>query len=361
MSEGKEFGVILVGAGFAGRMHAKAFSAIPDAVVRAVVDIDVDAARSTAEECGLSREVGCYGSLSDALRRSDVDVVDICAPPEPHCDLTLQAVAAGKHALVEKPMAQTLDECDRMIDGARANSVVLGQVFQNRFNRTPLRIKALLADGALGPITRVCVYGSTIHAYDTLVWLFGDPLHVYAEWPRQIPEFAEHPDWDMLQFEHRWSALARFPNGVVGSLLSGQRDNSLPQIFPFQDDSVVIDIVGERAAVSFTIWGQSVQFRTGPDRNKMIDRSYLAEVQHRFEIMYPEIGLSVPVGHKAVLKDFFDGIRSGQSPSVTGNEGRRTVELMTAVYSSASSGNIVRLPLRPEHSGYRTAILPVLD
>lgn len=361
MTDDRDLGVVLVGGGFAGRLHAKAFPAISGATVRAVVDIDTDAARRMVEECGLDADVGCYSSLTDALRRPDVDVVDVCAPPEPHCALTLEAIAAGKHVLVEKPMAQTLDECDRMINAARARSVVLGQVFQNRFNRTPRRIKALLDEGALGPITRVCVYGSTIHAYDTLLWLFGDPIHIYAEWPRKIPEFTENPDWDTLQFEHRWSALARFADGTVGSLLSGQRNNSVPQLFPFQDEHVVIDIVGERVALAFTIWGQRVQFRSGPDRNGVINRDYLARIQHRFETMYPEIGVDTPIGHKAVLADFFDAIRTGQPPMMTGNEGRRTVELMTAVYSSASDGRIVTLPLSPEDKGYRTPLLPVLD
>jgi predicted dehydrogenase len=335
----------------AAGIHCQHYPHIPGVTVRAFTDIVVAQAQKRAEEYGLTGAGTWYQHFEEALARPDIQVVDICAPAHLHCEIALTAIAAGKHVLVEKPMAQTLAEADSMIRAAEERSVVLGQVFQNRFHRTPRRVKALLQAGHLGPLVRARVYGTTIHAYDTLLWLFGDPVRVYAEWPPRD----SNPRWTELAF----SALARFADGTIGVLQSGQDNNSLPQMFPFQSDSVVLELVGQRLAVVFTIWEQSVQFRTGPEYRSTRDGDHLAEVQRWFDCLYPEI--PDRRGHRALLLDYYAALREGRQPMVTGHEGRRTVQLYAAVYKSARDGIVSEFPITPDDPVYHERVGRVPD
>jgi predicted dehydrogenase len=344
-------GVLIVGSGTAADIHCRHYPHMPGVAVRAFADIVVEQAQKRAKAYGLTGAGTWHQHFEEALQRPDIQVVDICAPAPLHCEIALAAIAAGKHVLVEKPMAQTLAEADSMIQAAAARGVVLGQVFQNRFHRTPRRIKALLQAGHLGPLVRVRVHGTTIHGYDTLLWLFGDPVRVYAEWP---PRAGRAP-WTELAF----SALARFSDGTVGVLQSGQDQTSLPQLFPFQRDSVVLELVGQRLAVVFTIWEQSVQFRVGPDFEGGRDADHLAETQRWFDCLYPEI--PDRHGHRALMLDFFTALREGRSPMLTGQEGRRTVQLYTGVYRSARDGVVSTFPLSDDDSAYHERIGRVPD
>ena len=94
--------------------------------------------------------VACGGSLIDLLpahellKRDDIFAVSICLPPAAHCEVACAALAAGKHVLCEKPMAPSLEECDRMIAAAKASGKTLSIVSNNRFNTSAMRVKAML-------------------------------------------------------------------------------------------------------------------------------------------------------------------------------------------------------------------------
>jgi predicted dehydrogenase len=348
---GDTLGVLIVGSGMAAGIHCRHYPHIPGVAVRAFADVVVEQAQKRAAEYGLHGSGTWYQQFEEALVRPDIQVVDICAPAALHGEIALAAIAAGKHVLVEKPMAQTLAEADRMIQAAQRRGVVLGQVFQNRFHRTPRRIKALLESGHLGPLVRARVYGTTIHAYDTLLWLLGDPVRVYAEWPPREGD----PQWSELA----WSAVARFADGTVGVLQSGRDNTSLPQTFPFQRDSVVLELVGQRLAVVFTIWDQHVQFRAGPDHGGAREADHLADVQRWFDALYPEI--PDRHGHRALLEDFFAALRGEHQPTVTGEEGRRTVQLYAGIYKSARDGAPCPFPIAADDAAYGERIGRVPD
>ena len=354
-----EIGVLVVGCGRAAGIRVRDHRRIPGVALRAFCDPVPERARQRAEECGLAGPGAWYVHLGQALARDDVDVVDVCAPVRFHSQIALEAIAAGKHVLVEKPMAQSLAEADAMIEAARERGVVLGQIFQNRFHRTPRRIKALLESGQLGTLVRARVYGTTIHGYDTLLWLLGDPVRVYAEWPGGVPAFDWELDANLAEYEARlhevlrWSALARFADGTVAVMQSGTSRLSVPQLFPFQADDVVIDLVGERFAALFTLWGQAVQLRRLPGG---ADDERFMSMQRWFDALYPE--LSDRDGHLAGRSDFFAALREGRRPTVTGEEGRRTVELLSGIYKSARDGAVVPFPIARQDPVYGERIWP---
>jgi predicted dehydrogenase len=127
-------------------------------------------------------------------------------------------------------------------------------------------------------------------------------------------------------------------------------------VFPFQADDVVIDLVGERLAVVFTIWGQAVQLRRLPSGSGAGDGEHFTSVQHWFDTLYPE--LSDRDGHAACRSDFFTALREGRPPTMTGEEGRRTVELLSGIYRSARDGVVVEFPMTEQDPVYRERIWP---
>ena len=355
-------GVLVVGSGRAARMHSQNYHRIPAVDVRGFADVIPERAKELARAHGLEGPDTWFRDYEAALERDDIQVVDVCAPVRFHCEIALKAIEAGKHVLMEKPLAQSLAEADAMIRAAHKRGVTLGQIFQNRFHRTPRRIKALLDAGHLGGIVRARVTGTTIHGYDTFLWLFGDLIRLYAEWPGGVPEAEWEMDTDLTQYENhlhsvlRWNALVRFADGTVGVLQSGKSKNSVPQVFPYQTDDVAIDIVGERLSVIFTIWGQNVQFRMGPDDRGGYDKGHMTRVKHYFETLYPEA--SDTNGHLACMSDFYAALREGRAPLLTGEEGRRSVELLVGIHKSARDTVLVHFPISEEDAIYNQPIWP---
>src|SRR5262249_22101225 len=105
-------GVLVVGCGRASGIRVRDAGRIPGVEMRAFCDPVPERAQQRARECGLDGPGTWYGNLAEALDRDDVQVVDVCAPVRFHEEIALQAIAAGKHVLMEKPMAQSLAEAD---------------------------------------------------------------------------------------------------------------------------------------------------------------------------------------------------------------------------------------------------------
>jgi len=112
-------GVAIIGTGDISDYHIEAYQRFADrCAIRAVVDIFPEKARQKAEKFGLRCDA--VADYRDLLRRSDIQLVSICLPPSMHAEVSIDFLLAGKHVLCEKPMAPTLEECDRMLaDGAR--------------------------------------------------------------------------------------------------------------------------------------------------------------------------------------------------------------------------------------------------
>lgn len=109
----------LLGCGFIGKVHAKAYAQIPDAKVVAVVDRDSGRAKEVAEELGAE----VVPVVDDLLSRQDIDMVDVCLPTYLHADHVIAAARAGKHVLCEKPMALSLEQADAMIEATEQAGV----------------------------------------------------------------------------------------------------------------------------------------------------------------------------------------------------------------------------------------------
>lgn len=350
-------GVGIIGTGGISRAHVRGYSAFPDACrIVAVCDIDAERAKEAAAQIG--DDVAHYDSYESMLQRDDIELVSVCTPPFVHAPAAVAALEAGKHVLVEKPMAASPAECDAMIAAADRAGKLLSVVFQNRWRADWWRAKAVVDKGLLGPLhfgKADCLWwrgrkyydlwwrgtweqecgGATInhaiHLIDGFLWLMGDVESVYAEY---------HALNHAIEVEDTSMALLRFKSGAVGQITSSvSLHHNLDRV----------EITGESAGMSVPWAIHAMKERP----NGFGDRD--AERIHEIEGFASQINPPEHEGHANQIADVIDAIRTQRQPLVDGREGRRAVEVITAIYKSASEGTRVTLPLRPDDPFYTTA------
>ena len=226
------FGV--VGCGHIGKRHLAVLHADPGTELVAFCDVDQDKIATYQRAYPDARSFTDYNQL---LRQAELDFVSICTPHGLHSLQSIQAAYAGKHILVEKPMALTSIESERMIAAARENGVKLYVVKQNRYNRPVLQLRRSLDEGRLGRIFMVqcnviwnrrqayydqspwrgkrhleggALQTQVSHFIDLMVWWFGE-----IEQAKTLYDTLNHD----IQIEDCGVSALRFGSGVLGSLL----------------------------------------------------------------------------------------------------------------------------------------------
>jgi len=332
----ERLGIGIIGAGGIASAHASAWLAMGDSCqLIAFADQDVRRAQERTEQFGAQR---WFADPYELLQQEDIHIISLCTPPFNHAKLSIAALEAGKHALVEKPMCCSLEEADQMIEAAERNERLLGVVFQWRFTPEFVRIKALLEHGKLGkPFLahmvslwwrtadyfrvwwrgtweKECggsVINHAIHHLDFLLGLMGEVEKVSA----QMGVFAHE-----IETEDAAAAVVRFANGALGVLVASTAT------YPEEHR---VTIYGELGSASL------------PWQLNLADSRYQSEVEEWVrQLPRPEHG-----GHMAVISDFLQAVKTQRKPAVDGREGRRSVELAIAIYKSAITGEPVSLPL----------------
>ncbi|MEG0767243.1 MAG: Gfo/Idh/MocA family oxidoreductase [Clostridia bacterium] len=225
-------GVAVIGCGGISQIHLTELSKIPQAQVRAVCDIRQDRLQAAMDAWHVPGDTDYHALLA----RPDVDVVHICTPHFLHAPIALDALAAGKWVLTEKPMAGSLADARRMIEAANGR---LGVVFQNRYNGSVRMLKEMLDSGALGAIrtmrASVCwhragayytesgwrgkwatecggsLINQALHTVDLMQWLGGPIEAVRGSVTTDLLA-------DIIEVEDNTHAVIKFRSGVIGLL-----------------------------------------------------------------------------------------------------------------------------------------------
>ncbi len=277
----KTLGVLIHGAGWVATQHIAACVKNPHTRVVAISSRKLTSASKRAEEAGL-KDIGLYDDLDKALQHEGVDIVCVCTPQHVHCENVLAAAAAGKHLVIEKPAANSLEELRRMHDAVKRAGVKTIVSFVLRWNPMFQNVKRLVAEGKLGEL--YCVetdyqsYNSDwwggwedgrrvdtgvsamavagCHAIDALRWFAApgefeaaDPVEVFAYAggrrkgaTRQFnPLENQWHDGTPLEYDGLEIALVKFSNGVVGKV-SVNFECIQPYAFP-------LEIFGDKATV----------------------------------------------------------------------------------------------------------------
>jgi predicted dehydrogenase len=330
----------IVGTGVAGNYHAAGISQTPGARLVAVCGAAGGAESARTRELAARFSVEVEPSFESLIRRTDIDAVCICTPSGIHAMQSAFAAQAGKHVLVEKPMALTLADADLMIAECRAESVRLGVSLQRRTDPMNLAVRAAVEQGALGelvlgsitiPYLRTQAYYDSaawrgtyeldgggvlmnqgIHLVDLLLWFMGDVKRVVA-----FEETLGHE----LQVEDTLTAALRFANGALGTITA---TTCAAPGFPHR-----VEVYGTRGGIQIEgdriiRWECDVP---NPFKMSEIDTPIEAGAGAS------ATGISAE-GHGRVVQDFVQAIREGREPLISGPEGRRSVATVLSVYEA---------------------------
>jgi predicted dehydrogenase len=340
------FGII--GAGVIAQMHAEAIAGLAGARLVAVTDIAAGQAAALAARHRAAAEPGPAALLA----RDDIDVVCVCVPTGLHAELGMQAAAAGKHLVVEKPIDVSLAAADQLIAAARVAGVALTVISQHRFDPGVVALRRLLEAGALGRLVlgeaRTKWYRSQAY-YDSAGWRGTWALDGGALMNQGI-HYADLLRWSMgpvaevtavcattshqMEAEDIALALLRFGSGAVGTL------SASTAAYPGFAQRLEISGTGGTAVIEDgeLILDSRLDGARGPGHGG----------QDRAGAGLAGAGANAAAlgtdSHAAQLADLLDAIDAGRAPAVTGQDGRAALEIVCAAYESAREGRTVQLP-----------------
>lgn len=347
--------VAILGTGAISDSHIQAYLKLKDqAQVVALVDLFPDKAAEKAAQHGLSATV--FKDCAELLQGCDFDAASICLPPFEHAAAAVALLRAGKHVLTEKPMATCLQECDEMLAAARASGRLLGVVAQNRF-KTPMRkLKRVLESGLPGRVLHAqvdsfwwrgasyydlwwrgtwakegggCTMNHAVHHIDLFQWMRGMPRTVQA-----LTANLGHANAEVEDFS---TAVLTYADGSIGQITASLVHHGEEQRLVFQ---------GEHAQVAVPWQVRAAQQKANgfPEENAGL----AAEIQALYEAL-PAVPLE---GHDGQIANMLAAVAGREPLLVDGAEGRKTLELITAIYQAGHLGQRVELPLRPADPFY---------
>ena len=338
----------VIGAGVVAPLHLQAIAALDDVELVGISAHDQELAVARAQEAGCPSFVDHRELLALAP-----DVVVVCTPHPSHPPLAIEALEAGAHVLVEKPLAVEAREADTMIDAADRAGRLLGVCFQQRFRPVIAAARELIASGRLGELVRVSIvdplyrpnayYGTAgwrgtwkgegggvlmnqaPHTLDLLCHLAGPPATVWGAVaaPLAADGGRGHGDRRCVEYD----------NGAVGTIAVSTVEPGVQRI----------ELVGDRGRIE--IVGESLAFeRFEPPLSEHLPAA--TEMFEQPAIVSENVALPAGRGdHLDVHRDFAAAIRTGSAPRVPARDARWSLELANAIVLSTHTGQAVPLPV----------------
>lgn len=336
-----EIGFGIVGCGLIGKVQAEAIASIPGARLVAVCGRDE---KRTAEFAAKFGAVG-YTDYDQFLRRPDLMIVNICTPSGLHAEQGVAAAQAAKHVLVEKPIETTLEKADALIEACDRQGVKLGVIFQSRFLPAVQKIKRAIDEGRLGRLMLGDAYvkwyrapeyyadswhgtialdgggaliNQAIHTVDLLRWMMGPVETAFA-----MKGALRYPQ---IEGEDTLVASLRFRNGALGVI---EAATSVKPGFKRR-----LEISGERGAVildgdAIGLWAIDGESEDANGDEQITDGSANpAAISNE--------------GHRLQIEDMMRAVIEDRAPMIDGREGRKSLELVVALYASANTGEVVK-------------------
>lgn len=340
----------LMGAGRIAQRHAELLGTgkIDNGKLAAICDPVGDRARQLADKYGVPH----FASYQEMAAAEDFEVGVVLTPSGMHGEHAIEVAESGRHVVVEKPMALTLGDADAMINTCDARGVKLFVIKQNRFNVPVLKLREALEAGRFGKITmgtvrvRWCrrqdyydqdewrgtwaqdggvLTNQASHHIDLLEWMLGDVETVFAQSTTALAD---------VETEDTAVVCLRFASGALGIIEATTATRPV-------DLEGSISILGEHGTV--VIGGFAVnQMQTW----KFADENDNdAEVLENYSVNPPDV---YGFGHKSYYDHVVDCLASGGPNLVGGLTGRRSLELISAIYESIETGQPVDMRFKPQ-------------
>jgi UDP-N-acetyl-2-amino-2-deoxyglucuronate dehydrogenase len=339
------FRLALVGCGRISRNHFEALTRVPGLALSAVCDVDPERARQAGEQ----QSVPWFRSYEEMLAQAPCEIVCIATPSGLHAEQGILAAKAGKHVIVEKPMAITLSAADDLVHACDAAGVHLFVVKQNRLNATVQLLRRAVDKGRFG---RIYLANCTVHwarpqeYYDQAPWR-GTWEFDGGAFMNQASHYVDLIQWLVgpvesviaktatlarrIETEDSGIAILKFRSGALGAI-------EVTMLTYPRNLEGSITVLGETGSVK--IGGTAVNriehwaFASYDDDDKLIDA----------------VNTSPPTvygfGHEAYYRNVLAVLRGEAKPDTDGRAGRKSLELILGIYESAKTGREVPLPLR---------------
>jgi len=338
--------IALIGCGRISGKHLESIAQLKeDLKLMAVCDILEDRAKAAGEKYGVS----WYTDYDQMLEQEDLDILSICTPSGVHHQHGVAAAKRGLHVIVEKPMAITLEAADQLIQACDKAKVELFVVKQNRLNTTLQMLKRAVDKGRFGKIYIVqsnvfwqrpqnyydmakwrgtwefdggSFMNQASHYVDAIQWLIGPVEHVMAETATMARQ---------IETEDTGSAILKFRNGVIGTI------NVTMLTYPKNFEGS-ITILGEKGTAK--VGGVAVnhidkwEFEDYDDDDRLIEESNYNP---------PNV---YGLGHLPYYKNVIATLKGDSDADTDGRSGRKSLELIIAIYRSAQLGKKIALPLK---------------
>ncbi len=355
----------IVGTGKVAPTHAAALLTLPESRLTGVCSRSFESAQAFADRYHIT----AYRSVEEMIVKGGVQAVLITTPHPAHALPAVQAMALGAHVMVEKPLASSLEDCDAMIAAAIKTNVKLAMISQRRLYAPVQRIKNAIKAGKLErPILGTAtmfgwrsreyyesdawrgtwdgegggvLVNQAPHQLDLLQWFMGDIDELYGTWGN-----LNHP---YIEVDDTALAVIRFKSGALGNILVSNSQN--PALY------CKVAVYGSNGASLGVQTDGGAMFIAGmstimePPINDVWtlpgEADRLAQWQKEDRDFFQTID-STQYYHKLQIQDFLQSILEDRPPMVTGEEGRKTVELFTAIYRSQRDRRPVKFPLSPE-------------
>jgi len=304
-----------------------------------------------------------HASHKEILEASDIDLVSICTPPFCHAEIAIDFLNAGKNVLVEKPMAASLEECDAMIAAAQKNGKMLSVIAQNRFLDHISGLKKVLDSRLIGKVVHAqiesywwrghsyydlwwrgtwekegggCTLNHAVHHIDMLCWMLGLPEKVNA-----VISNAAH---DNAEVEDISVAILQYDGGLCSKGALAQVTSSV--IHHGEEQQLIFQ--GEKARVSAP-WKVSANIAQPNGFPAAAQNEELILELNKFYESLPKQTYTL---HKGQIDNVLAAMENGGKPMIDGEEGRRTIELISAVYKAGAEQRTVELPMRKNDPFY---------
>lgn len=340
-----KIGFAILGCGHIAHKHAKAIvNHLELATLVGVCDLVAD----KAQQFGNTYEIPWFTDIEEMISQigDKINVINILTPSGYHCSNTLQLVPYGKHLCIEKPMALTVEDADKMIEACNKANIKLFIVKQNRFNLPIQKLHSAILEGRFGKLVMgsvrvrwcrpqsyydkdswrgtVALDGGVFanqasHFVDLLQWLMGDVRSVFAKGATRLVN---------IETEDTGVVILTFASGALGvmEVTTAARPRNLEGSLAILGEKGAVEIGGE-AVNELKTW----RFVQPRPEDENID----------------EVSKNPPnfqeFGHVCYLNSVIETLTEGKPPAVDGQEGRKSLALINAIYESIATGQEIKL------------------
>lgn len=345
MENNQKLRFAIIGCGRIAPKHAESIVALDEAELVAVCDIVPEKAQAFADKY----KAKPYLSYQEMLDKEDIDVVTIATESDLHAPIGIYAAQKGKHVMVEKPMAMTLASADELIRTCREAGVKLAVIHQNRFNKSVQLLRKALDAGRFGKLTHGqatirwnrndeyyaqapwrgtklqdggVLMNQSIHNIDLLQWCLGPVESVFGYTRTALRK---------IEMEDVGVAVLKFKNGALGVI------EAASTIYP-KNIEETLNIFGETGSVMIGgIAVNRIETWEFPDSEEEKQQIFASQ-----ECDPPNV---YGFGHREIIKDMIQAIREDREPAINGEEGRKALEIILAIYKCQETNQPVTLPL----------------